>query len=186
VVQSFDSIVLAGGSARRMDGADKPLVDVGGRSMIEHVLDAVRGANTIVVVGPRRPAIDGVRWCREIPPGGGPVAALAAGVELITSDVVVVLAADLPDVAPAIPVLLQALDGHDLALLESDGQMNYLAAAWRTSALRARLAGLDTSAGASMRMLVDGTRLVGVADEHGWSTDCDTWADVERARGSRR
>ena len=100
---TFDAIVLAGASARRLGGADKPMVDLGGRPMISFVIDAVRAAATTVVVGPERPGINGVRWCQEQPPGGGPVAALASAVGLINADLVVVLAADLPEIAPAVP-----------------------------------------------------------------------------------
>jgi molybdopterin-guanine dinucleotide biosynthesis protein A len=185
MVQIFDAIVLAGGSARRMAGADKPFVDVGGRPLIDYALAAVRAAGQIIVVGPRRSGISGVLWCREQPAGGGPVAAVAAGVELVNADVVVVLAADQPDIGPAVPVLVNALGENDLALLQADGRLNYLAAAWRTSALQARLAHLETTEGASMRLLVDGARMVEVPDDQGWSVDCDTWADIERARGSR-
>jgi molybdopterin-guanine dinucleotide biosynthesis protein A len=185
-VQSFDAIILAGGSARRLGGADKPLVEVAGRALIDYAVDAVRSAGVVVVVGPRRPSVAGVQWCREDPPGGGPVAALAAGLIYVTADVVVVLAADLPSVGPAVPVLLSRRGPADAALLVADGRRNHLAAAWRVSSLRARLARLGPLGGASMRSLVEGASLVEVDDEHGWSNDCDTWDDVERARGQQR
>jgi molybdopterin-guanine dinucleotide biosynthesis protein A len=185
-MRNFDAIVLAGASARRLDGADKPMIEVGGRPMISHVLDAVRAAGVTVVVGPHRAGIGGVRWCEERPPGGGPVAALACAMALIDSDLVVVLAADLPDIAPAVPALLDAIAEAHAAVIRAGGRLNYLAAAWRTDALRARLAGLDTRTGASMRALMADLDLVEVIDPDGWSSDCDTWADVERARTRRR
>ena len=37
----FDAIVLAGGVARRLGGADKPMLDIDGAPMLVHVLDAV-------------------------------------------------------------------------------------------------------------------------------------------------
>ena len=184
-MQSFDAIILAGGSARRLDGADKPLVEVGGRALIDFALEAVRAAGVVVVVGPPRASVTGVQWCREDPPGGGPVAALAAGLVHVTASVVVVLAADLPSIEPAVPVLLSQLGAADVALLVADGRRNYLAAAWRVSALWAQLARLGAGDGASMRSLVEGAMLVEVDDEDGWSKDCDTWDDVERARGQR-
>lgn len=52
----FDAIVLAGGGAARLDGADKPALDIGGASLLERVLTAVADADRIVVVGPVRPA----------------------------------------------------------------------------------------------------------------------------------
>ncbi|WP_438949006.1 NTP transferase domain-containing protein, partial [Streptomyces harbinensis] len=38
----FDAIVLAGGAARRLGGADKAAVTVGGRPLLDRVLDACR------------------------------------------------------------------------------------------------------------------------------------------------
>jgi molybdopterin-guanine dinucleotide biosynthesis protein A len=183
---AFDAIVLAGGSARRMGGADKPMLDVAGTPMLRLVLEAVSGARARVVVGPQRD-ITGVTWCQESPPGGGPVAAIAAGLPATSGATVVVLAADLPWIGPAITPLRTALDrsGADVAMLSSDGQLNYLAAAWRRSALVAVVHGIDDAAGASMRRLAAGARVVEVPDAGHWGEDCDTWTDLARARARR-
>src|SRR3954466_1211532 len=92
----WDAVVLAGGRARRMGSDDKLLLDVGGRSMLSRVLDAVAGAGRIVVVGPRR-AVDvevELVWCREQPEGSGPAAALRAGLEHVEAPLVAVVAGD--------------------------------------------------------------------------------------------
>ena len=179
----YDALILAGGSARRLGGADKPAVDVGGRTMLEHVLAAVPDAGRIVVVGPRRVVAPAVLWCVEDPPGGGPVAGVAAGLAHITADVVLVLAADLPAVAPAVPVLLDRLAGGDVALLvDADGRRNYLAAAWHRPALQRALDAVGDPVGAPVRALIRGADVVPVPDPHGWGRDCDTWPDVEAAR----
>ena len=81
---AYDAIVLAGGAARRLGGADKPGVRVGGRALLDRVLAACAGARTTVVVGGRRPTARPVLWAREDPPGGGPLAALDAGLRHIT------------------------------------------------------------------------------------------------------
>ena len=179
----FDAIVLAGGSASRMGGADKPMLDVAGTPMLGLVLDAVAGARVRVVVGPQRD-ITGVTWCQESPPGGGPVAAIAAALPHTRAGTVVVLAADLPWIGPAVEVLRTALDrsGAHAAMLSSGGRLNYLAAAWRRSGLLAAVRGLDAAAGASMRRRVAGARTVDVPDEGQWGEDCDTWADLAQAR----
>ncbi|WP_240497415.1 NTP transferase domain-containing protein, partial [Streptomyces hirsutus] len=41
---AYDALVLAGGGARRLGGADKPGVRVGGRSLLDRVLAACSGA----------------------------------------------------------------------------------------------------------------------------------------------
>jgi len=74
------AVVLAGGRARRLGGVDKPATPVGGTPMLHRVLAAVAGAHPRIVVGPHRGGLpDGVLQVREEPPGGGPVAAAAAG-----------------------------------------------------------------------------------------------------------
>lgn len=190
----IDAIVLAGGAARRLGGADKPAVDVGGRPLLAHVVDAaaatVGGSGSVVVVGPRRalPATSrAVRWCREDPPGGGPVAALAAALPSVRGDVVLVLAADLPAIAPALPRLVSGLADAPAgagvaALADPDGRVNFLAAAWRTQALRGAVAAVGASPGTAMRALIATVEVITVPDTGGWGRDCDTWEDVEAAR----
>ncbi|MFC0100654.1 molybdenum cofactor guanylyltransferase [Micromonospora marina] len=94
----YAAILLAGGAARRMGGVDKPARAVGGRSMLHRVLGAVADADQRIVVGSSGPVPEGVRTTREEPPGGGPVAATAAGLALLDpgTTTVAVLAADLP------------------------------------------------------------------------------------------
>ncbi|MET7461892.1 NTP transferase domain-containing protein [Nonomuraea sp. NPDC005501] len=105
----YDVVVLAGGEARRLGGADKPGLVVGGRTLLERVVAAVPGAGRVVVVGPER-ELPGVVFTREDPPGGGPVPALRAGLREVTAPRVVLLAADLPFLTPAhIATLLSAM-----------------------------------------------------------------------------
>jgi len=178
----FDAIVLAGGAARRLGGADKPMLDVDGVPMLVHVLDAVAAAGTRVVAGPRRPIDRTVIWCRETPPGGGPVAGLAVALPFTTAATLVVLAADLPRIGPAIERLLEALrQPADVAVLSSGARRNYLAAAWQRPALVGALARVGSPRGVSMRTLAFGATVAEVADA-GWGDDCDTWSDLARHR----
>jgi molybdopterin-guanine dinucleotide biosynthesis protein A len=182
----YDAVVLAGGAARRLNGADKPSLVLDDRALLDRVVDALTGAVETVVVGPARTTARRVLWTREEPPGGGPVAALAAGLELVSQPTVVVLAADLPFVDTAVGPLLDALDGADAAVLvDGDGRHQPLAAAYRTAPLRAALTSLPAVEGASMRSLLSGLSVVTVPDPGGRlpaAHDCDTWADVDRAR----
>lgn len=180
----FDAIVLAGGTARRMQGADKPALDVGGLSLLERVLAAVADASRTVVVGPARAVSREVTWCREDPVGGGPVAAIAAAVPCVREAVTVVLAADLPYVAPAVPALLAALvtPSEVACLVDAGGRVNHLAAAWRTSALRAALTATGDTHGMPARALIAGKDMIEVPDLAGWGRDCDTWDDIGEAR----
>lgn len=200
-MSDFDAIILAGGAARRLDGADKPMQEVSGRPLLAHVLDAVSGAGTRVVVGPSRPGFDGVIWAREDPPGSGPVAGIAAALPLTSAPVVVLLAADLPRVAGAISPLITALGVDplgaaafgssadvengpqvDAAVLDTQGRLNYLAVAWRREALQSALDSLGDLAGAPVRSLLARRRAIMVEDRDGWGVDVDTWDDLDSAR----
>ncbi|GGS57675.1 NTP transferase domain-containing protein [Streptomyces cinerochromogenes] len=185
----YDAVVLAGGAARRLGGADKPGLRVGGRALLDRVLGACAGAATTVVVAAPRPTTRPVRWAREEPPGGGPVAALEAGLRLTTAAHTVVLSADLPFLqAATLQRLLTAVQetGADGALLtDTDGRDQPLVAAYRTAALRRELTALaaahDGLAGLPLRRLTGALELTRVPDPLA-SFDCDTWDDLADAR----
>lgn len=180
---AWDAIVLAGGTSRRLGGADKAGVQVGGRALLDRSFAAVAGAGRILAVGPHRPTSSPVTWCSEDPPGGGPVAALAAALPAVTGDMVVVLAVDHPFLEQStVARLVGAAAGHDGAvLLDVDGRDQPLAAAYDTAALRTRLAEEGEPAGMAVRRLVAGLDLVRLPGGDA-AFDCDTWDDVARAR----
>ncbi|MFF3740671.1 NTP transferase domain-containing protein [Streptomyces sp. NPDC002566] len=202
-----DAVVLAGGGARRLGGADKPGVRVGGRALLDRVLAACAGARTTVVVADPRPTARAVRWAREDPPGAGPVAALDAGLRHTTADRVVVLSADLPFLGPdTVRRLLAALTASaadGVLLSDAGGRDQPLVAAYRTAALRRELTTLaqtetagdgpssgDTGrggglAGLPLRRLTAGLDLTRVPDPVA-SFDCDTWDDIATARARIR
>ncbi|MET7450526.1 NTP transferase domain-containing protein [Streptomyces sp. NPDC005574] len=138
--------MLAGGAARRLGGADKPGVRVGGRALLDRVLAACAGARTVIVVADPRPTARPVTWAREDPPGGGPLAALDAGLRHTTAEQVVVVSADLPFLAePTVRRLLSELrtsGAEGVLLTDADGRDQPLVAAYRTEALRRELASL--------------------------------------------
>jgi molybdopterin-guanine dinucleotide biosynthesis protein A len=208
-VHALGAIVLAGGGGRRLGGRDKPALPVGGRPMLARVLDAVASAAPRVVVGPDRDDLPAdIVQRREDPPGGGPVAAVAAGLAAVETalggaaadppragdpaGLVAVLAADLPFLsAAAVDGLAGAVAGPvDLAVLvDDDGREQWLCAVWRVSVLRARIADLAPVEGRSMRRLVSGLRVARVGGPTGappaWY-DCDTEDDYRRAEEWQR
>ncbi|ARP71120.1 molybdenum cofactor guanylyltransferase [Streptomyces pluripotens] len=189
----YDAVVLAGGAARRLGGADKPGLRVGGRALLDRVLTACAGACTTVVVAVPRATVRPVRWVREEPPGAGPVAALEAGLRLITAERAVVLSADLPFLGQAaLERLLAALrdtDADGALLTDSTGREQPLVAAYRTGALRRELAALTVAhgglTGLPLRRLTGALRLIRVPDPLA-SFDCDTWDDIANARARIR
>jgi molybdopterin-guanine dinucleotide biosynthesis protein A len=186
----YDAIVLAGGAAKRLGGADKPGVSVGGRTLLDRVLTASRGAGRTIVVGGRRPTARPVTWTRETPPGGGPLAALHAGLRESGAPTVVVLSADLPFLDEGtVRRLLEALDsgGREGALLvDADGRDQPLVAAYRAEPLHRELALIAAEhgglAGLPLRLLTGELDLDRVAAEPLAAYDCDTWEDIVTAR----
>ncbi|MEU1512533.1 NTP transferase domain-containing protein [Streptomyces sp. NPDC005811] len=185
--------MLAGGGARRLGGADKPGVRVGGRALLDRVLAACADARTTVVVADPRPTARPVRWAREDPPGGGPVAALDAGLRRTTADDVLVLSADLPFLAAGtvrrLLAALRAGTAEGALLTDADGRDQPLVAVYRTAALRRELAPLGAAPGGltglPLRRLTAGLDLTRVPDPVA-SFDCDTWDDIATARARIR
>lgn len=190
---SYTALVLAGGAGRRFGGADKPALDVAGRSLLQRVVDGVADAEPVVVVGPERPLDRAVTWAREEPPGGGPVAALVAGLPLVPGAYVALLAADLPFLAADVVRRLRAAAvGRDGALLVDDaGREQLLVGVWRAEVLRdrlhdlRRLGRLGDPPGGPLRRVLAGldTERVRVPDalRPPW-WDCDTPSDLDEAR----
>ncbi|WP_432089988.1 DUF6457 domain-containing protein [Streptomyces sp. NRRL F-5630] len=197
--------MLAGGTARRLGGADKPGLRVGGRTLVDRVLAACAEARTTVVVAAPRPVARPVVWAREEPPGGGPLAALDAGLRHVTAARLSLLSADLPFLTPAalarLHAVLDADPAKDGALyVDADGHEQYLTAVYRTAPLREGLerlrngpdrtpgvlehggGGQARTGGLSLRRLLGPLDLVRVPDEEGVSFDCDTWGDLAAAQ----
>ncbi|WP_428953519.1 NTP transferase domain-containing protein [Streptomyces sp. cg35] len=192
---AYDAVVLAGGAARRLGGADKPGVRIGGRALLDRVLTACAGARATVVVAGPRPTARPVSWAREEPPGGGPLAALDAGVGALSpgAESVVVLSADLPFLGERTVHLLRdalaARDTDGVLLTDADGRDQPLVAMYRAAALRRVLAALRTEHGAltglPLRLLVRNLELARITDPVA-SFDCDTWDDIAAARSRIR
>ncbi|MCO4700395.1 molybdenum cofactor guanylyltransferase [Streptomyces sp. RO-S4] len=190
---AYDAVVLAGGASRRLGGTDKPAVRVGGRPLLDRVLAACADARTTVVVADPRPTARPVVWAREDPPGGGPLAALDAGLQHLTAEHVVLLSADLPFLdrrtvgALLAPLRRGAADG--VLLTDSDGRDQPLVAAYRTGPLRRELAALTARhggpAGLPLRRLTGALDLLRISDPVA-SFDCDTWDDIATARARIR
>ena len=193
----FDAVVLAGGRAERLDGADKAALDVAGATLLDRALRAVVGARTVVVVGDERPTDVPVVWTRERPAYGGPVAATYAGLDALrrgtpvhlagprgrrsgqthgTTPLVVVVAVDMPAVtAETVERLVAAAEGRDGAVLV-DGGRRHLAMAVTAAALDAVRP--DPVEGAAMRGLWEALDLADVPALEAEAGDVDSWADL--------
>jgi molybdopterin-guanine dinucleotide biosynthesis protein A len=175
----YDAIVLAGGSATRMGSADKSALSIDGITLLDRVLAAVSAAENVVVVGDPRPTQRVVTWTREQPAGTGPAAAARAGLILVSADVVLLLAADLPFFTAVTVARLLANAGETGAVLvDDDGREQWLAGAWPTDVLRS----VDLQPGGSLRSVLSPLRPALVPAESNEVLDCDTPQDLARAR----
>lgn len=153
-------IVLAGGSSRRF-GSDKLAALLpDGRSVLDHCLAGMPSGWPLLLVGPSRVVPDEVagrvRWVRESPPGGGPLAGIAAGLEVVDTEVVCVAPADAPRAGEVLALLVAALDDDAsvsaAVLSDGEGRANPVLAAYRVADLRRALP--DSTAGVPARTLL--------------------------------
>jgi molybdopterin-guanine dinucleotide biosynthesis protein A len=202
-VDQLGGIVLTGGGAVRLDGADKAAIELAGRTLLERALDALVDAREVVVVGEDVRTNRPVTFRREDPTGGGPAAGLLAGLDGFPRLPlhVAVLAVDMPLVTPAtFRRLADALTRPAAAGSKIDGAVlvdehrrrQPLCAVYDVSALRAARPAPGEEHGLSMRALLEPLRLVEVPTVGDEARDVDTWEDVrelrerlddERARG---
>lgn len=177
--RSWGGVVLTGGDAARMDGVDKASIEIGGRTLLEHVLAALGDLPGIVVVGPRVPTSRPVTFTREHPVGGGPAAGLLAGLGAFPRlpELLVVLAVDMPRVTRATVARLRDAFAYDGAVLV-DGRRQHLCAAYRTGALLAAAPPPEGRRGLPMHRLVGDLRLVEVPAVDSEARDVDSWQDL--------
>jgi molybdenum cofactor cytidylyltransferase len=116
-------LILAAGRANRM-GEDKRLIRVGGRSMLDHAIDAALGGGlspVLVVTGPEaQPELppEVTRVINENP-ARGMASSLAAGIAALPGDVegVMVLLADMPKVSGThVATLVAAFTPHGICI----------------------------------------------------------------------
>ncbi|GIG55051.1 molybdenum cofactor guanylyltransferase [Demequina activiva] len=183
-----DAIILTGGEGSRLGGVDKAALTIGDSTLLDRALEATAGCRDVVVVGPRDERRQEVLWTREDPPGGGPVAGLAAGVAALPddADLVLVLACDMPRAASVAPALMaKAVNGLTVADgawgVDSSGRFQPLLAVYGRVALQRALGCVGDPHGASMRVLTSALRMTEVPVGEA-ARDADTWDDVRVLR----
>jgi molybdopterin-guanine dinucleotide biosynthesis protein A len=201
------AVVLAGGRATRLGGADKPAITIQGRSLLSTAVWAAlnAGVSRVVIVGPPRPGLIrelagepprsagvAVEFTTEQPPGAGPVPAVRAGLELISEPWLLLLAADLPFLRGVhLSALLAAARTPAVSgaiFVDHHGHPQWLAGCWQTARLRTALGGYEgSSLGgllgplAPVRITAGAAAGVGVQGEAPPWFDCDTSDDVAAA-----
>lgn len=183
----FCGVVLAGGTAARMDGVDKASVELHGRTLLELAVDAMLDADEVVVVARDSvPTSRPVTFVCEDPPRGGPVAGLLTGVDALLRRprLIGVLAVDMPRVTPVtMRRLREAVDGHDGAFLVDGGGRRQLAGVIRADRLAAVRPDLERQHGMALHRLLAPLALVEVPADGDEALDIDSWADLRDLDG---
>ncbi|MCY7400749.1 MAG: NTP transferase domain-containing protein [Nocardioides sp.] len=178
----FSGVVLAGGTAARMDGVDKAGVELGGRTLLEMAIEAFLDADEVVVVGPDGvPTSRPVTTVREDPPLGGPVAGLLTGLDALQRPppLVGVLAVDMPRVtAYTMRRLREASVGRDGAFLTDGDGRRQLAGVLAVRRLAQVRPEPEEQRGMALHRLLSPLDLALVAAIGDEAVDIDWWADL--------
>jgi molybdenum cofactor guanylyltransferase len=136
-------LVLAGGLARRMGGGDKPLTAIGGRSILDRVLDRLRPQCTGLLLNangdPGRFAATGLAVVADsVPDFAGPLAGVLAGLDWAAAhapeaDTVVSVPGDCPFLPRDLVARLEAArrrEGTPMACARSGEWRHPVVALW--------------------------------------------------------
>ena len=147
---SMTSIVLAGGKGKRL-GKHKMVVVVGGRPMLQRVVDSLSPMShrilVVVAHGQRCPVLEArqarVDCIQDVYPGKGVLGGIYTGLSASDSQRSLVVAGDMPFLNPGlVQYLISAAPGFDVVMPRLDGLIQPLHAVYSKSCLppiRARL-----------------------------------------------
>jgi molybdopterin-guanine dinucleotide biosynthesis protein A len=189
-------IVLAGGRSSRF-GASKLDADLDGMTVLDRTIDRLRPVVDEVLVVGRAGSRPGIRCIDDPRPFEGPLAGLAAGLEIAGAEVVIMVGGDMPLVErDVLRLLVDRLRGGTgtVAVLQDGSQPRPLPMALRRDVAREAAVAAIAAGERSLRAFL--TRLrVDVVPEREWRVldpegdsliDVDTPADLERARTGLR
>ena len=177
-------LVLTGGSSRRL-GVDKATLILDGKTLAARAAYLLgERCSEVIEVGP---GVTTLRAVRETPAGAGPLAALVAGANALhetdTAGPLVLLACDLPWVAPALDALIAAPpDAEVVVPVDEDGRRQYVCARYgprAVAAARALVADGERSLHALAASIENVLELGGFAP--GTFADVDVPDDARRA-----
>jgi molybdopterin-guanine dinucleotide biosynthesis protein A len=138
--------LLVGGRATRLGGADKSQLLVGGRTILDRQIEALRGVvDRILIVDsrPRPVAVPGAESVLDLRPGTGSLGALYTAIATADDDVIVV-ACDMPFVTgPFLRFLGERLGEADAAVPRTADGWHPLCAAYARGCLGPMARSLD-------------------------------------------
>jgi len=187
--RTWSALILTGGTSFRF-GSDKSEAIFDGTTLIDFLIAAIPTDIPIVIVGPNRdnfsPAIQVIQ---EDPPGGGPAAGVAAGLPLVGSEYVAVLATDMPFSSDLVRLLLRNLSDEvdGVIVVDEEGFQQPFSGIYRTSTLAGVLGKIQPLTNRSMRSILTELNLIEVrlkADKSHLLLDIDTQMDLIKAQSA--
>ena len=179
-------IVLSGGTSRRF-GRDKSQAKIAGKSLIAFILGSIPSEFKIVIVG-QDPKIESSQYqcVLEEPIGGGPLAGFKAGLDASESELVALIATDMPFASGLVLNLINSIRANDDAVMYVDakGFKQPLAAVYRSASVKRALADMGQLDGKSVRELISHLMVHEIEMSHEVAqalVDIDTAADLEQA-----
>jgi len=148
---NITAVILAGGMARRMGGQDKGLIELNGRPMIEHIIEALKPQVDSIVISANRnleqyrqygyPVVEDIMGDYF-----GPLVGMASGLQACSSDRILIVPCDSPFVPPVLADKLNAAlleQGADLSVANDSERMQPVFAVLSRHLLPSLLAYLD-------------------------------------------
>lgn len=127
-------VIQAGGRSRRMGGQPKALLELGGKRIIERVVDVVGGVldDLLVVTNtPERYAFLGLPMVPDAFPDGGALGGIYTGLRAAGGDAVFTVACDMPFLHPAIVRMVVERAGEgDVVIPRTGGQLETMHAVY--------------------------------------------------------
>jgi len=134
-------VIQAGGRSTRMGGEPKALLELGGKRIVERVVDALGAvlADLLVVTNtPERYAFLGLPMVADRYPDGGALGGIFTGLDAAGGDAAFTVACDMPFLSPDVMRLVLARVGEaDVVIPRVDGQYETMHALYTKACLPA-------------------------------------------------
>jgi molybdopterin-guanine dinucleotide biosynthesis protein A len=185
-VETVTAVVLAGGRGTRLGGVNKALLEIGGRRVIDRLLEAVRpiAIGPIVLVNNDGSLnhLAGTRVVGDVDPGAGALVGLYSGLRVVATPLAVALACDMPFVStPLLRGLLAEAPQWDAVVPLVGGQPEPLHAIYRQTCIPA----IEAALGAGQKRLIsffEAVKVRYVEEEalRAWDPDLRSFLNVNR------
>jgi len=188
---TITGVILAGGAGRRMGGVDKGLVELAGKPLARHVLDALAPQVDTVLVSANRNAVEYRKLgCAVVGDGEGeggegyrgPLAGMLSGMKKAATPLALFVPCDAPFLPTDLAARLRAAGGCDIAVAHDGARLQPVFCLLRT-ALADSLVQFLAGGGRKIELWFDrhNVRRVDFSDNPGGFANINSPADLARA-----